>query len=98
MAQILETWPGQGRLLALQQMVPLLCCARQVVGGQPDLIFFNRALTAKVLFASIEPSERILFAVEEGQFQIVESWNMGRRRRMVVDRGSARGCGEGGQR
>ena len=73
-AEQTKAGPGRPAGVSFQHIVPLLCGSRHVEGGEPNLVRLTCQLAAEGL-TTVEPSERVFFAVVSGEGQLMEPGN-----------------------
>ena len=73
-AEQTEVGPGRAAGVAFQHIIPLLCKSRHVEGCEPNLVRLTSKLAAEGL-TTVEPSERVFFAVVRGEGQLMEPGN-----------------------
>ena len=73
LAQQPELSPRRSTGIVLEDEVPLLGCAGEVVGRQPDSVSMACLLAIEELFTFIQPAERVFFAVVGGEREFMEA-------------------------
>ena len=74
-AEQTEVVLGWATGVAFQNIIPLLCRSRHVEGCEPNLVRLMGKLAAEEGLATVEPSERVFFAVVRGEGQLMELGN-----------------------